>query len=348
MSQARAWLEIMRISNAPTVVSNAIAGGVLGYFAKGDAAGQDLLGARWIVILAPLGCYIGGMVLNDAFDARIDARERPERPIPSGRISRSSAFIVGALLLLGGVAFAAATGSMLATLAAAVLAITVLAYDAVHSYTAASTVLLAVCRALAAIIPMAVFAPDAQTIASSGILAHPVVLAAWTLLLSILARGEVAAPRTPFPPCPSCGHPMLTGARACSECGKQPNPAVAETRASQRALALDLSRLLLIPAFAAAFILLLPRGPVALEDFSQPRGPAIAIFAAIGLSVFLILEARRRARGRIGKPQFVGFLIAVLAAIDAIALASIGQPLALACAGCFIATLMLQRRIAGS
>ena len=348
MSQARAWLEIMRISNAPTVVSNAIAGGVLGFHANGGAASLGLLDARWIVILAPLCCYIGGMVLNDAFDAQIDARERPERPIPSGRISRRSAFVAGALLLLGGIAFAAATGSMLATLATTVLAIAVLAYDTVHSYTAASTVLLALCRALAAIIPMAAFAADAQTIASSGVLAHPAVLAVWTLLLSILARGEVAAPRTPFPPCPSCGHPMLTGARACSECGKQPNPAVAETRASQRTLVLDLSRLLVIPAFAAAFIVFLPSGPVTFEDFSRPKGTVLAMLVSVGLSIFLIIEARRRARGRIGTPQFVGFLIAVLAGIDSIALVSIEELLALACVGCFIATLALQRRIAGS
>jgi hypothetical protein len=347
-SKVRAWLEIMRISNAPTVVSNAIAGGVLGFYAKGGASSLDLLDARWIIILAPLCCYIGGMVLNDAFDARIDARERPERPIPSGRISRGAAFVVGALLLLGGIAFAAATGSMLATLATAVLAIAVLAYDTVHSYIAASVVLLAVCRALAAIIPMAAFAADAQTIASSGILAHPAALAVWTLILSILARGEVAAPRAPFPPCPWCGHPMLADANACSECGKKPNPAVAETRASQRALALGMSRLLLMPALAAAFMLFLPRSPVTFENFSGPMGPSLAMLVAIGLSVFLIFEARRRARGYIGTPQFVGFLIAVLAGIDAIALVNIGQPLALACAVCFIVTIVLQRRIAGS
>jgi drug/metabolite transporter (DMT)-like permease len=72
------------------------------------------------------------------------------------------------------------------------------------------------------------------------------------------------------------------------------------------------------------------------------------MLVAIGLSVFLIFEARRRARGSIGTPQFVGFLIAVLAGIDAIALVNIGQPLALACAVCFSVTIVLQRRIAGS
>lgn len=344
----RAWLEIMRISNAPTVVSNAIAGAVLGAAAANPAAPVIAIDHRAVVVFAPLLCYLGGMVLNDAFDAAVDARERPSRPIPSGRIPRAQAFIAGVLLLLGGIGAALASGSAIAAGSVALLALLVVTYNAVHSYTAASVLLLALCRALAALIPMIVFATNLESIASSGILVHPVVLAAWTLLLSILARGEVAAPSMPYPSCPSCGHPMLTGAGACSECGKRPNPAVAETRASQRALLLDVSRLALIPAFAAAFVLLLPREPVTFEGFNRAKGPVIAMIAALGLSTLLVLEARRRAHGRIGTPRFVGFLIAALAGIDAVALVTIGQPLALACAGCFIATLALQRRIAGS
>ena len=41
--------------------------------------------------------------LNDFFDAEVDAVERPERPIPSGRISRSTAGCVGWSLLAAGV-----------------------------------------------------------------------------------------------------------------------------------------------------------------------------------------------------------------------------------------------------
>jgi 4-hydroxybenzoate polyprenyltransferase len=48
--------------------------------------------------------YLGGMYLNDAFDADIDARERPERPIPAGEIARSTVFCVGFVLLTGGLA----------------------------------------------------------------------------------------------------------------------------------------------------------------------------------------------------------------------------------------------------
>jgi len=54
-------------------------------------------------LLAASGClYSGGMVWNDAFDLEEDKRERPFRPIPSGRVSRSTAAMLGALLLAGG------------------------------------------------------------------------------------------------------------------------------------------------------------------------------------------------------------------------------------------------------
>ena len=39
--------------------------------------------------------YTGGMYLNDAFDRAVDARERPERPIPSGRVRAGSVFAIG-------------------------------------------------------------------------------------------------------------------------------------------------------------------------------------------------------------------------------------------------------------
>ncbi len=42
-------------------------------------------------------------MLNDVFDANLDKTERPERPIPSGIISRKSAAIFGVLLLVFGI-----------------------------------------------------------------------------------------------------------------------------------------------------------------------------------------------------------------------------------------------------
>ena len=76
-------LGLGRVSNLPTVWTNMLTGVVL--------AGGTLDDARaWLLAAALSLFYIAGMYLNDAFDADIDAVERPERPIPAGRVRRSS------------------------------------------------------------------------------------------------------------------------------------------------------------------------------------------------------------------------------------------------------------------
>ena len=54
--------------------------------------------------------YAGGTALNDAADAGRDRTLHPERPIPSGAVTRGAAFGFGAALLAAGVAAAAAAG----------------------------------------------------------------------------------------------------------------------------------------------------------------------------------------------------------------------------------------------
>ena len=73
-------LRLGRVSNLPTVWSNALAGMVL---ASGAPDATLLLG----LMLGFSASYTSGMFLNDAFDASFDQVHRPERPIPSGQIS---------------------------------------------------------------------------------------------------------------------------------------------------------------------------------------------------------------------------------------------------------------------
>jgi hypothetical protein len=72
--------------------------------------------------------YAGGVVFNDIFDRKLDAIERPERALPSGRIGLTTA-ITGAVLLLGiglGLAF---YQSRLSGFIAGFIVILVLLYD---------------------------------------------------------------------------------------------------------------------------------------------------------------------------------------------------------------------------
>jgi 4-hydroxybenzoate polyprenyltransferase len=133
-------LRLGRVSNLPTVWTNALAGAVL----AGGAPAP-------VVVLAALALslfYVGGMWLNDAFDAEIDAIERPSRPIPSGKAARATVFRIGYLLLLLGLILCAALG-LAAALVGLALAATVVLYDATHKRTALAPVIMGATRLLA-------------------------------------------------------------------------------------------------------------------------------------------------------------------------------------------------------
>jgi 4-hydroxybenzoate polyprenyltransferase len=73
------------------------------------------------LLLATTGLYGGGVVFNDVFDARLDAEERPERPIPSGTVSMTAAVILGAALLAAGILSAWRWSLLSATVAAGIV-----------------------------------------------------------------------------------------------------------------------------------------------------------------------------------------------------------------------------------
>ncbi len=74
-------------------------------------AGACLAGEPWSPAIVRGACasaciYAAGMVLNDHADREEDARQRPERPIPSGQVSAGTALGLGVALLAGGIALA--------------------------------------------------------------------------------------------------------------------------------------------------------------------------------------------------------------------------------------------------
>ena len=127
-SKFLAWWQLLRAGNVFTAISNVIAGYLI------TQQNWEPIGPLLLVILASALLYEGGMVLNDVFDAELDAKERPERPIPSGRITRRSATVVGWMLLVLGVLTGGAasllTGNLRTSLIAVALAAYVVGYDA--------------------------------------------------------------------------------------------------------------------------------------------------------------------------------------------------------------------------
>lgn len=132
-------LRLGRVSNLPTVWTNALAAAVL---AGGAEAGPVLLAALALTLF-----YEGGMWLNDAFDAELDTRERAGRPIPQGEAGRGTVFAVGFALLAAGIGLAFVLGPT-AGLAGLALAAAVVLYDWLHKRTVLSPVIMGATRFL--------------------------------------------------------------------------------------------------------------------------------------------------------------------------------------------------------
>src|SRR5690349_2645872 len=105
MDRLRPYFQLVRLPNFPTALAD-IALAALAAQAVQDEPLYRHLPAFLLLCLASACLYCGGMVWNDFFDVEQDKRERPFRPIPSGRVSRQTAAVLGGLLLAAGVAFA--------------------------------------------------------------------------------------------------------------------------------------------------------------------------------------------------------------------------------------------------
>ncbi len=145
------WLQLLRLPTVFPAIAHILCGFLIA--AAVGSPGHT----EWFVlpglILASAGLYLGGMVLNDVFDARLDAQERPERPIPSGRIPVRRAAAVGILLLAVGLVAAVTVWLFMGQRGhspqiAAGIALAVLAYNAVLKKTWAGPGGMAVCRFL--------------------------------------------------------------------------------------------------------------------------------------------------------------------------------------------------------
>jgi len=141
------FLKLGRVSNLPTVWSNTLAGAVL--------AGTSVINTSSITLLLAMTlAYIGGMFLNDAYDTRIDAIERPERPIPSGQIKASTVFIMGYGMLFASIALVAFAASrsqgvvQYATIAAVALSFFIVLYNLWHKNNPLSPFVMGLCRML--------------------------------------------------------------------------------------------------------------------------------------------------------------------------------------------------------
>src|SRR3954469_12134442 len=113
MPRLRTLLVLGRASNLPTVWSNCLAGWWLG--GHGETKNLPFLFVG-ITLL-----YIGGMYLNDAFDANFDRQHRQEGPRPRGDIEVSMVWKLALLWITLGLASLFWIGDMTGALGVALV-----------------------------------------------------------------------------------------------------------------------------------------------------------------------------------------------------------------------------------
>lgn len=186
VSRARVYLRLGRISNLPTVWTNVLAGVAL---APPRVPGAPMRPASVALLALAMSLfYVGGMFLNDAFDRKIDARERPERPIPAGHVTAGEVFAAGYAFLAAGLALVALHtrlygGGEAPVVSAALLGGAILLYDAWHKRNPVSPLLMALCRVLVYV---------TAAIATSGRLGLPVLGGALSLLFYLVGLTAIA------------------------------------------------------------------------------------------------------------------------------------------------------------
>lgn len=185
----KAYLQLARISNLPTVFSNVLVGAAMASTSHAPDWPQVLL-----TISGASFFYIGGMALNDLMDRKIDCVERPQRPIPSGALSvfEVATFVALCFALGFGLVQLTAPFSLVPAVA---LIIFIILYNLLHKRWTGSLIFMGLCRALIYFVgacAMAQPVPDDYDLVQELYIPYSLFFAAVLLALYIIALTLVA------------------------------------------------------------------------------------------------------------------------------------------------------------
>lgn len=152
------WARLLRLPNVFTSFADI----GLGLCATVALSRDQLDPLRAALLLVASGClYTAGMVWNDYFDLEEDRRDRPFRPLPSGKVTIRAAVVAGTLLFA--VAIAAAWGAgWRSGIIGVALAAAVVAYDARIKRTPFGPLGMAMCRFLNVLLGLSLADPAAM------------------------------------------------------------------------------------------------------------------------------------------------------------------------------------------
>ncbi len=258
----KAYLQLCRPANIITAIADILAGVAIASFATpiSELNPSGVL----LLCISTIGLYGGGIVFNDIFDLELDKIERPERTIPSGKISLQNAWIFGTTLLLVGI-IAAFLNNNLSGIIATLVAVSALIYDKYgkhHSFL--GPINMGLCRGGNLILGMSILASSVSEWWWLGIL--PVCYIA---AITMISRGEVHG-----------GNKNTLYFAAFL---------YVIVSISQLTIAFKLDNLLITLAFVALHIYLIFK-PL-LKAISNPIGPNIGMAVKSGVLALIVMDA---------------------------------------------------------
>ena len=135
------YLQLVRAPAVFTAISNILAAHII--VTQGQVHWPSLL----LLLVASAALYMSGMVLNDCFDFDEDIRDRPARPLPSGRIRIKTAWRLGWILIATGLASASLAGFK-QFIIALFLSVLIIFYNAAAKKSLFGTLVMGGCRYL--------------------------------------------------------------------------------------------------------------------------------------------------------------------------------------------------------
>jgi len=190
----RQYLLLVRLPNTFTVPSNILAG----YFAL-ILPSYSNVSHLAILILSSLLLYLSGIVFNDYFDIEEDRKERPFRPLPSGKVTKQKAFIIAAASMLAGNILIFAVGAT-SVVISIILSATIIAYNFRLKHTIAGPFTMGAARFLNVFLGASPAFP-ALLFSNNNILILRIMLVSvsvflYVIAISILSRMEIGATRS--------------------------------------------------------------------------------------------------------------------------------------------------------
>ena len=184
--------DLAQLVRAPAALS--VPGDVI---AGAAAAGRPLNSRVLGTICSSVCLYWAGMALNDYADATVDAVERPQRPVPSGRIPRRTALAVAGGLTAAGLGLAAAANGRRGLLGALPLTGLIWAYDLGLKSTRAGAATMAAARTVDVLSGALATAPTGTALRRGAVPAALVGVHTYTL--TALSRHEISGAPTRVP-----------------------------------------------------------------------------------------------------------------------------------------------------